>query len=128
MKITNGLWFIALILISQGVWAYGGGGGSSTKACAKPKFSNFSPAENAEARAGSAFSFSASKNTYANTIKVTVKGQPVNVNISSKNDGTHMVSGRLPDSIKGPYARIAISADAQSNCNGSGGWLVNIAD
>lgn len=128
MKRYNCLWFFILMMVTGTAWAYGGGGSSSSKACAKPKFTHFVPAENAEVKAGSAFSFTASKNTYPNTIKVTVKDQSTTVKVTPKNDGGFEVSGTLPASLKGPYARIAITADALSNCNGAGGWLVKIAE
>ncbi|NOT13404.1 MAG: hypothetical protein HOP23_16515 [Methylococcaceae bacterium] len=127
-RYNNGVWFFILMIVTNTGWAYGGGGSSSSKACAKPKFTNFVPAENAEAKASSAFSFTASKNTYPNSIKVTVKDLPANVKVTPKNDGSFDVNGTLPASLKGPYARIAITADALSNCNGAGGWLVKIAE
>ncbi len=127
MNKYTGLWLLALLFSTGHCWAYGGGGGSS-KACDKPKFSNFSPAENAEVAAGSDFSFTASKNTYPNTIKVTIKGEPTNVEPNKKGDGTFTVSGKLPASAKGSFARIAITADAQSNCKGAGGWLVKVSE
>jgi hypothetical protein len=128
MKRNNCLWVFALMIVTSTCWAYGGGSSSSSKACDKPKFTDFVPAENAEVAAGSAFSFSASKNTYPKTIKVSVKGQPATIKVDKKNDGTFAVSGTLPTSAKGAYARIAITADAQSNCKGAGGWLVKIAE
>lgn len=128
MKQNNSLWLIGLMLVSGSCWAYGGGSSSSTKACAKPKFSEFAPTENSEAKAGSSFTFTASKNTYPNTIKVTVKEQPAVVSVTPKNDGSFQVSGKIPTALKGPFARIAISADAQSNCKGSGGWLVKVTE
>jgi len=128
MKRYNYTWFLVLLMVSSSVWAYGGGGSSSSKACAKPKFTNFVPAENGLAKAGSSFSFTASKNTYPSTIKVSVKDQSAAVKVTPKSDGSFDVAGKLPTSLKGPYARIAITADALSNCNGAGGWLVKIAD
>jgi hypothetical protein len=128
MKRYNYAWFFVLLIITSTGWAYGGGGSSSSKACAKPKFTNYVPAENGQAKAGAAFSFSASKNTYPSTIKVTVKDQSIAVKTTPKSDGSFDVTGTLPASLKGPYARIAITADALSNCNGAGGWLVKIAE
>jgi hypothetical protein len=128
MKHFNYLWIFALLIFTGTCWAYGGGSSSSSKSCDKPKFTNFVPAENAEVTAGSAFSFTASKNTYPTTIKVTVKDRPVSIKASPKDDGTFAVSGSLPASVKGAYARIAISADAQGNCKGTGGWLVKVAE
>jgi hypothetical protein len=126
MKRYNCFWILVLMLVTSNSWAYGGS--SSSKACAKPKFTDFVPAENAEVTAGSKFSFTASANTYPGSIKVTVKGLPVTINVTPKNAGNFEVSGTLPESVKGSYARIAIDADAQNNCNGGGGWLVKIAE
>jgi len=128
MKRYNCLWIFVLMLVASNSWAYGGGGSSSSKACAKPKFTNFVPAENAEVAPASTFSFTASANTYPTSIKVTVKGLPATINVTPKNAGNFEVSGTLPASLKGTYARIAIDADAQSNCNGGGGWLVKITE
>jgi hypothetical protein len=127
MRKINYLWMIALMFVTGACWAYGGGS-SSSKSCDKPKFSNFVPAENAEVAAGSAFSFIASKNTYPTTIKVSVKEQPATLKVDKKSDGTFSVSGKLPASVKGTPARISITADAQSNCKGAGGWLVKVAE
>ena len=128
MKRYNCFWIFVLLLVTNTSWAYGGGGSSSTKACAKPKFTDFVPAENAEVAAGSNFSFTASANTYPTSIKVTIKGLPATIKVTPKTVGTYEVSGSLPTSLKGTYARIAIEADAQSKCNGGGGWLVKIAE
>lgn len=128
MKKINYLWVFALMMFTSACWAYGGGGGGSSKSCDKPKFSNYVPAENAQVAAGSDFSFTASKNTYPTTIKVNVKEQAATIKVDKKSDSTFAVSGKLPASVKGGFARIAISADAQSNCKGAGGWLVKIAE
>jgi hypothetical protein len=128
MKRYNCFWIFVLLLVTNTSWAYGGGGSSSIKACAKPKFTDFVPAENAEVAAGSNFSFTASANTYPSSIKVTIKGLPATIKVTPKTVGTFEVSGSLPTSLKGTYARIAIEADAQSKCNGGGGWLVKIAE
>jgi hypothetical protein len=128
MKRYNCFWIFVLMLVTSTSWAYGGGSSSSSKACAKPKFTDFVPAENAEVAAGSSFSFTASANTYPNSIKVTIKGLPATIKVTPKTAGNFEVSGTLPASLKGTYARIAIDADAQSNCKGGGGWLVKIAE
>ncbi len=128
MKRYNCFSIFVLMLVTSTTWAYGGGGSSSTKACVKPKFTDFVPAENAEVAAGSNFSFTASANTYPSSIKVTIKGLPATIKVTPKTVGTFEVSGSLPTSLKGTYARIAIEADAQSKCNGGGGWLVKIAE
>jgi hypothetical protein len=128
MKQYNYFWIFVLALATSTSWAYGGGS-SSSKACAKPTFTDFSPAENAEVAVGSGFSFTASANTHPESVKVSVKGLPANIKVSPKNGGSMFeVSGTLPPSLKGTYARIVIEADAQSNCKGGGGWLVKIKE
>ena len=116
----------ACMLVSGTSWGYGSSSG--TKACAKPVFSEFAPAEQAEVKANSAFSFTASKNTHPPSIKVSVKDLPVTVQITPDNDGSLHVQGQLPPALKNTYARIAITADAQNHCPGGGGWLVKITD
>ena len=61
-------------------------------------------------------------------LKLTVKEQVAVIKVDKKNDGTFNVNGNLPATVKGSYARIAITADAQSNCKGAGGWLVKITE
>ena len=129
MKPVNYFCMFALLLITNNSWAYGGGSSSSTKACAKPKFSEFVPAENTEVLSGSDFSFIASGNTHPESIKVTAKGIPSAIKVTPLNAGSNFkVSGTLPESLKGNYARIAIDASAQNNCQGAGGWLIKIAE
>lgn len=127
MNTIKCMWILVLFFSANACWAYGGGS-SSSKSCEKAKFSNFVPAENSQVAAGSAFSFVASKNTLPTTIKVTVKEQPAAIKVEKKGDSTYAVSGKLPNSIKGGFARISITADAQSNCKGTGGWLVKVGD
>ena len=119
---------LVLMLVSSAGWAYGGGSSSSTKACTKPKFSDFTPAENADVPAGASFAFTASANTNPNSIKVTVKGLPVDLSITPKKTGNFEVTGVLPATIKGDYARIAIVGEAPNNCHGNAGWLVKVSD
>lgn len=126
MKRYNFLWLFILMIITSAAWAYGSS--SSSKSCTKPKFTDFTPTENAEVAAGADFSFTTSANTYPNTIKVTIKGLPATLNITPENEGGFHVSGTIPTSLKSVYARIAITADGQNNCKGDGGWLVKIAD
>lgn len=126
MKRYSGLWVLVLMMITGTCWAYGSS--SSSAACVKPKFTDLVPAENTEVVPGAIFSFTASANTYPDSIKVTVKGQPTTINVTPRDSGSFEVKGAIPASLKGTYARIAIAADGQSNCKGSDGWLVKIAE
>jgi len=126
MKSYKPLWILMLMIATSNVWAYGSSS-SSKKACNKPRFSEFVPADNAEVASKSAFSFVASANTNPESIIVTVKDQPLAVTIAPKNQG-FQVTGTLPDTLKGSFARINITADGPNQCKGSDGWLVKIIE
>ena len=117
------------MVAASNVWAYGSSSSSSSskKTCNKPKFSEFVPVNNAQVAVKSAFSFIASANTNPESIIVTVKDQPVAITVTSKNQG-FQVQGILPDTVKGTFARISITADSSNQCKGSDGWLVNIIE
>ena len=126
MKSYKSLWILMLTITTSSVWAYGSSS-SSKKACNKPKFNEFTPVNNARVAAKSAFSFVASANTNPESIIVAVKDQPVEVAITPKNQG-FQVTGTLPDTLKGNFARISITADGPNQCKGSDGWLVKIIE
>ncbi len=124
MNRNNSTWILALMLVSGTCWAYGSGG--STKACAKPKFTDFIPAENSEVAPNTGFSFTASKNTFPDSIAVTVKDLPASIKVNPGNEGLVQVSGILPPALHGTYARIAVTGEGQNKCKGAAGWLVKI--
>ncbi len=126
MKAYKSMWILMLMIVTTNVWAYGSSS-SSKKACSKPKFSEFFPVNNAEVVAKSDFSFVASANTNPKSIVVTVKNQPVEVNMTHESQG-FQVKGKLPDTLKGSFARISITADGPNKCKGSDGWLVKIIE
>jgi hypothetical protein len=126
MKSYNSLWILMLIIATSNVWAYGSSS-SSKKACNKPKFSEFVPANNADIAAKSAFSFVASANTNPESIIVTIKDQPIAVTVTPKNQG-FQVTGMLPDTLTGNFARIGITAYGPNKCKGSDGWLVKVIE
>lgn len=125
MKLKTLLGMLILMTVSANGWAYGSS--SSSKSCDKPHFSDFDPAEKSEVSAQSEFSFAASGVSDSNSIKVTVKNQPVELSINDKG-GVYQVSGKLPENLHDTYARINISADGRNRCKGSGGWLIRIVD
>ena len=124
MKHSKHIGFLILMAISSNLWAYGSS--SSSSACAKPKFTDFTPAEHSEVAAGSDFSFIASENTASNSIAVTVKDLATTLKITPENNRTFKISGKLPSPLKDVYARIAISAQSNSSCLGDAGWLIHI--
>lgn len=127
MKSQHTLWIIILMILNGNVWAYGGGSGSSTKACNKPKFSEYTPVNNTVVAEKSAFSFFASSSTYPESIKVSIKDHAIPITITPKNSG-FQVTGVLPNLPKGSYTRINIAAEGLNKCKGSGGWLVKVSE
>lgn len=121
---TRTLVLFGCFLFSGALWAYGGGGGTTT-ACKKPKFSNFDPVHLAAVAPESSFSFVANEHTTEGSLVVTVKKIPVSVQTVVKG-GRLQVTGQLPEGLVGSYARIAMTAKSQSGCKGQGGWLVQI--
>ena len=129
MKLKNMLWLAAVLIIPANVWAYGdsAGSGSGTGICKKVNFSEFSPINNAEVAPQSAFSFYASESTFPNSIKVTIKGQSVPVTVVEKQNG-YKVSGKLPDTLRGAFAKINIEARGIAQCEVTDGWLVKVTE
>jgi len=124
MKLQNSFWIAILLIIPANVWAYGDSA-PATVICNSVNFSEFTPVNNAEVAPQSAFSFFASGATYPNSIKVTIKGQSVPVTVTPKRDG-FQVTGKLPDSLKGAFAKINVEARGANQCEGSAGWLVKV--
>ena len=127
MKLQNILWVAALLIIPGNVWAYGDNSASGTGAgiCKKVNFSEFSPVNNSEVAPHSEFSFYASESTFPKSIKVTIKGHSVPITVVQKQSG-YKVTGKLPDSLKGVYAKINIDARGVAQCEVSDGWLVKV--
>lgn len=126
MKLHNILWIAILLIIPANVWAYGDSG-TDTGMCKKLNFSDFTPVNSAEVAPQSAFSFFASGAVYPNSIKVTIKGQTVPITVTPKGDG-FKVTGKLPDTVKGTFAKINIEARGANQCEGSAGWLVKVTE
>ena len=128
MKSLNILLIAIVMVIPVTVWAYGEGGSSSGAGnCQKLKFSDFTPANRSEVAPQSAFSFFATGETYPNSIKVTIKGESVPVTVTPKADG-FKVSGTLPGSVRGAFAKINIDARGVNQCEVSSGWLVKVTE
>ena len=114
------------LVVTGSAWAYGSGSGGAMT-CKKPKFSDFSPPHLAEVSPMSEFSFTASAATLPGTINVSVKKEKVDVTVTEERN-QFRVTGLLPESLKGTYARITVNAMGPNNCKGEDGWLVKIAD
>lgn len=126
MKILKVFLLLIIVVSANNAGAYGSGS-SSKKACKKPKFSQFTPPHLSNVPPHADFSFSASAATIPDSIRVYIKEKPVVVKVS-KTKTTFLVTGKLPDSLKGTHARINIQATGPKNCKGKDGWLLNITD
>ena len=126
MKSLKLVAILALGIISTSALGYGSSS-SSAKACTKPHFSEFSPADKTEVAPQSAFSFLASSTTNPKTIKVDIKKQAVEIKITPKGQG-YQISANLPADLKATTARINISAESPSGCKANDGWLIKISD
>ena len=126
MKVYKRISCLVLMFVTSASWGYGSSASSSS--CAKPKFTDFHPIEHSQVPVGSSFSFLASANTLPESIKVTVKELPVITNVLEEKNGTFKVSGLIPDTLKGVYARVSISGSSQNNCNDHSGWLLKVVD
>lgn len=120
------LLFLSCLIFTGSAWAYGGGGGGSKTACKKPTFTELSPANMEEVAPGSAISFKASARTAPDTLSVTAKKEPVEITVS-KNNSSYSVTGNLPASLQGTFARIVVTAKSPSGCEGNKAWLVKIS-
>jgi len=123
MKLITALIFV---VFSTNSFAYGSSS-SSKKACQKPTFSQFTPSNLSVVTAQSEFSFLASSSTNSKSIEVSVKKQVIETHIN-KISGGFAVTGKLPASIQGNYARVSIKAKGTNNCPTSDGWLLKIGE
>lgn len=125
MRLQNIVWVAMALMIPGTTWAYGEGGGGSGLIACTAKLSKFTPANNSEVAPKSEFSFFASASTNPTSIRVTIKDYVVPVTVTSKHDGFH-VSGKLPDAVKGTFAKINLTAKGPNQCEAKDGWLVKV--
>jgi hypothetical protein len=125
MKLQNIVWVALALMIPGTVWAYGESGGGSGLIACTAKLSKFTPANNSEVAPKSEFSFFASTLTNPTSIRVTIKDHSVPITVTQKHDGFH-VTGKIPDAVKGTFAKINIAAKGPNQCDASGGWLVKV--
>lgn len=114
-------------MIASQVYAYGGGS-TAKKSCKPLKITEQTPPPSSVVEPGASFSFVAGANTKKKSIAVTVKGEPIDVTISEKNNGSFLVEGNLPESVKDGFARVKIVGETSRDCSEKGGWLLKIGD
>ncbi len=119
---------LAVLSVNNGAFAYDP---DKEDVCKKPRFTDFSlteynAADEVEIAPETEFFFKLSPWADPSTIKVTVKGQPVEVTVVS-NSSFHKVTAKLPAALTGQFARINARAKAVLGCDDTDGWLVKIA-
>ena len=125
MKLQNVLWIAIALLLPGSAWAYGDSSGGNNMIQCTAKFSRFTPPNNTEVAPKSEFSFYASTSTNPNSIKVTIKDQLVPITVTTKHDGLH-VTGKLPATVTGTYAKINLLGKGPNQCEAIGAWLVKV--
>lgn len=138
MRLRKMYWLIlaatAFVQIGQ-VWAFEGGPAvdAFSNPCGKVRFSEFMPQQysqdknNAEIAPDSEFSFLASKETFPNSILVTIGDETVPIAVTPHYARYH-VTGNLPSHVKGTFVRIDITAQGPYQCERGDGWLLKVAD
>jgi len=95
-------------------WAYvvGHHGGLITE-CTEPTILDESPGKEAKVSMVDRFSFVASDNTEADSVRVWVNNEPVAVRITRQLSGRLLVEGQLPQAV--PHGRVWFRVTAVSN-------------
>jgi len=123
---------LAVALLSVNVGSYAYSAGEVDETCKKPQVREFSlpiyqEPERIEVAAESEFSFKLSEWTDPNTIKITMKEQPVPIVVES-NSSFHKVTAKIPEEYTGKFVRINLFSKAILGCYEREGWLVKVAD
>lgn len=132
------LFAVALLTIGFGnpAWSqstpshggHGGAGGGDGSGCLNAKISRYLPEHLATVKPGSEFSFAVSGSNGPGHIHVSIKQQPVAVQIEDK-DTFYLVKGKLPEELKNTVVRISVKAKAKvSKCDADGGWLLKVSE
>lgn len=117
--------FITLSTASSTGFAFGvGHHGGIILDCTAPVFFEESPAKEAKVRVFEKFSFTASDNTDAETLKVWVNAQPVEFTVTPQRSGRLTVEGRLPQPISQGRVWIKVTGVSHDGCDQLHTWNV----
>lgn len=109
---------------------HGGSGGNTGNdvSCIRAKISNFRPGHLAEVAPGAAFSFTVSGSNGPGNIFVSVRQQPVAVQVEDK-DSFYLVKGHLPAAYRNETVRVTVNARAKvGKCDADTGFLLKIGE
>jgi hypothetical protein len=117
--------FIALSAASSAGFAFGvSHHGGVILDCTAPVFFEESPAREAKVGAFEKFSFTASENTDAETLKVWVNAQPVEFTATPQRSGRLTVEGTLPQPIPQGKVWIKVTGVSHDGCDQLHTWNV----
>jgi hypothetical protein len=126
MKIIKCLFIsmaLCVPLVSVNVFAYSD---DDDHDCKEPTFRTFEPAHLSEVDPQSEISFHVANWADPSTITAEARKIPMDVKIEDKMN-FFIGTAKLPESIKGKYARIHITALAKDGrCLGQDGWLLKV--
>jgi hypothetical protein len=97
------------------------------KNCKKPKFYDFVPKHLSEVAPESEISFKVARAKSSEEVHLEVKKVPVPLTAENK-DLFYMMKGKLPDSLRGTYARLNVRAIGDGGCHAEDGWLLKISE
>lgn len=123
---------IVCVLLSSSVASYAYSAGEVEDVCKKPKIHDFSlptyhEPEKTEVAPESDLTFSLSVWTNPDTIKLTIKDEPLEFARES-NSSVHKIHAKIPAKFTGQFARINITATAVLGCYTKEGFLIKIAE
>lgn len=131
MKIAKSVLLMAVMLASGTAVAYSPE--ELEKECHKPKFTDFTLTEYKapqliETPAEAEFSFKVQAFTNPESIRLTIKKQPLAFTVES-NSSFHKVKAKIPAEFTGKFARLDVRAKViDGECHEETGWLLKIAD
>ena len=129
-KILKSLLLFFALIVSYNASAYNGK--AVDEQCKKPRFDHFSlpiykVPERIDVAPESEFSFRLSSKVAPETLKLTIKGKPVNYQIES-NNSFYRITSKIPAEYTGKFVRINATVTAKLECKGRGGWLIKVAN
>ncbi|QSA97922.1 hypothetical protein [Methylococcus sp. EFPC2] len=92
--------------------------------CEPPSFFDETPARDSKAASFQDFSLTASDNTEAESVKVWVNNQPVDVSVTPERSGRLLIKGRLSAPITAGKAWVRATGDSKDGCDELFVWTV----
>lgn len=122
----------AFVLLGSSMTSYAYSAGDVDEICKKPKIHEFSlptyqEPEKIEVAPESDLSFSLSVWTNPDTIKLTIKDEPLEFTRET-NSSVHKVRAKIPAKFTGQFARINVTATAILGCYTKEGFLIKVAN